>query len=83
MSDFREDELQVIEAKGSATILKGGLFVCEFIKSKDYKAIFAINFNPHVLLSGRTLIELGFLVNKFNSENYEHTDTGCGDKNKQ
>lgn len=77
MSDFREDELQVIEAKGHATILKGGLYICEIIKSKDYKAILAVNFNPHVMLSGNTLIELGFLVNKFNSENYENSNTRC------
>ena len=77
MADYREDGFQIIEAKGIATILKGGLYICEIVKSKDFKAILAMNFNPHVMLSGNTLIELGFLVNKFNSENYENSDTGC------
>ena len=76
MADYREDGFQIIEAKGIATILKGGLYICEIVKSKDFQAILAMNFNPHVMLSGNTLIELGFLVNKFNSAEYENSNTG-------
>ena len=64
MTDYRDDELEYIEAKGKITVLKGGAYICEIMNSKEFGEVLCGYFHPVTGLRGDTLIELGKFVNE-------------------
>ena len=64
MTDYRDDELEYIEAKRKITVLKGGAYICEIMNSKEFGEVLCGYFHPVTGLRGDTLIELGKFVNE-------------------
>lgn len=73
MTDFRQDELQVIQrTDGSLTILKGGLYLCEIMNSTRFNQLLAGRFfNYDLGLSSTTLRSIADLMD--NCENRRKT----------
>lgn len=64
MTDYRNDELEFVQAKGRVTVLKGGAYICEIMNSKEFGEVLCGYFHPATGLRGDTLIELGQFVNE-------------------
>lgn len=64
MTDHRNDQLEFIQARGRITVLKGGLYICEIMNSKELGEVLCGYFHPLTGLRGDTLIELGKFVNE-------------------
>lgn len=64
MTDYRNDELEFIQAKDKITVLKGGSYICEIINSKEFGEVLCGYFHPVTGFRGDTLIELGRFVNE-------------------